>query len=265
MMSADREVDVLDTIAAVQEGDYEAIKNVLSNRIVSVNAKDHDHCTLLHWAAINNRVKIANLLIEYGAEHVAGGILQETPLQWALRKKFYAMVSLLIEKLHVDLRHKSTQGYDALHLACRLQDVNAVFMLLSYGANPNSTDGTGDTPLLYLVKTFYNGKESEQSPTALNNSLEMIRILVQFGADVTAQDSSDGNSIMHILSANKGADLSLSFFLYRSAVGYFQSLQNTAGVVPYAVSISFITHSFALHWFSSNLIVLFVWIVRGTK
>lgn len=111
--------DILDTIASVQDGDVDAVREVLAKRIVSVNAKDSDHCTLLHWAAINNRIKIANLLVEYGADHAPGGLLNETPLQWALRKRYYKMMSLLIEKLHVDLRHKSNQGFDALHLACR--------------------------------------------------------------------------------------------------------------------------------------------------
>jgi palmitoyltransferase ZDHHC13/17 len=112
--------EVLDAIAAVQDGDLEVVKSSLSQRLVTVNARDRDGCTLLHWAAINNRTRIAKLLIEFGAEHVPGGVLRETPLQWALRKRYYEMVSLLVEKLHADLREKSSLGIDALHLACRL-------------------------------------------------------------------------------------------------------------------------------------------------
>jgi len=117
---SDESVDIVDTIAAVQEGEYNNVKTVLADRIISPNAKDDDGCTLLHWAAINNRVGIAKLLIEYGANASGGGILDESPLQWAIRKKYYAMAELLVEKLHIDLRHKSKQGLDALHLACRL-------------------------------------------------------------------------------------------------------------------------------------------------
>lgn len=117
---SDDTTEIVDTIAAVQEGDLEAIRTVLGDRSVSPNAKDNDGCTLLHWAAINNRVAIAKVLIEYGANIAGGGILYETPLHWAMRKRYYAMTQLLVERLHADLRHKSRQGLDVLHLTCRL-------------------------------------------------------------------------------------------------------------------------------------------------
>ena len=49
-----------------------------------------------------------------------GGVLQESPLQWAIRKRYYAMAELLVTKARADLAHKSAQGSDALHLACKL-------------------------------------------------------------------------------------------------------------------------------------------------
>lgn len=61
--------------------------------------KPHVGCTLLHWAAINNRCKIAILLLDHGADsNGIGGTLGETPLLWALRKKYYTMVQLLVQK-----------------------------------------------------------------------------------------------------------------------------------------------------------------------
>ena len=54
-------------------------------------------CSLLHWAAINNRGIIAALLIQNGAIiDKTGGALGETPLQWAINKKYYTMIQLLI-------------------------------------------------------------------------------------------------------------------------------------------------------------------------
>jgi ankyrin repeat protein len=117
---SDASVDILDTIAAIQEGDYETVKTVLENRLVSPNSKDDCGCTLLHWAAINNRAEITRLLIEHGANSCGGGVLNESPLQWALRKRYYCVAEILVKKLHVDLRHKSSRGIDALHLCCRL-------------------------------------------------------------------------------------------------------------------------------------------------
>ena len=56
-------------------------------------------CSLLHWAALNNRVRISQYLINHGAIiNISGGILGESPLQWAIRRKYYCIVQLLIVK-----------------------------------------------------------------------------------------------------------------------------------------------------------------------
>lgn len=70
----------------------------------------NDNITLLHWAAINNRIEIAKYLINKGAKVDAiGGALNSTPLHWAVRDGKLEMI---------------------------------VF-LLSYGAQPSLLDGQG--------------------------------------------------------------------------------------------------------------------------
>jgi palmitoyltransferase len=110
-----------DVLTAVQEGEFEVVQEVIGGRIVPVNAVDQSGCSLLHWAAINNRVVIARLLIENGlTKSSPGGVLGETPLQWALRKKYYLMMEVIFKQTQCDLSVKSVQGNDALHLACKL-------------------------------------------------------------------------------------------------------------------------------------------------
>lgn len=111
--------DVEDLIAFVQEGELLPVKNAIVSGAYSARSADADGCTLLHWAAINNRIQIAKFLIKNGADAVPGGILGETPLHWALRKKYYAMAQLLHEQLHLDMSLKSKQGLDALNLVIR--------------------------------------------------------------------------------------------------------------------------------------------------
>ncbi len=238
---SDTAVDILDTVAAVQEGDYETLKTVLSNRIVSANSKDESGCTLLHWAAINNRITIAKLLIEYGANSMGGGLLNESPLQWALRKRFYAMAELLVEKLHVDLRHKSAQGLDALHLCCRLgkisdplsdasdlatEDLQGIYLLLYWGANPDTVDNDGNTPLLWLVKSEYTAEKAA-----------MMCLLVKFGASVLAQDNGSLEGIFHVFAKKKSVNLSIAFFLFQQGASNIPSLTNSSGRTPLAVSV----------------------------
>lgn len=114
--------NLLEVVGAVQEGDLDSLREAVQQRIVSVNSTDPDGCSLLHWAAINNRVQIANFLIENGADPSfrAGGVLGESPFQWALRKRLYYMMHVLRERGFADLSFKSVQGNDSLMLACKL-------------------------------------------------------------------------------------------------------------------------------------------------
>jgi ankyrin repeat protein len=125
--------DIQSVVSAVQEGEFDIVRDYISTRSISVNSVDEDGCTLLHWAAINNRCRIAQYLIENGlVEASGGGVLFETPLQWAIRKKYYFMADLIFHKVHCDLTHKSLQGTDALFIACKLGKKNHLFICISW-------------------------------------------------------------------------------------------------------------------------------------
>lgn len=106
-------------------------------------------------------------------------------------------------------------------------DINATYLILNWGASPNSVDGGGDTPLLWLLKN-----RSGQA------TLEIIRLLLKFGADVRYQNPADGNTAVHLLAQTRGADMSLAFQLYQAAGGGVVAIENAAGLSPYTVSQS---------------------------
>jgi len=61
------------------------------------SARINDNLTLLHWAAINNRIEIARYLINKQAQIDAfGGELNSTPLHWAVRDGKLPMVVFLL-------------------------------------------------------------------------------------------------------------------------------------------------------------------------
>jgi hypothetical protein len=63
-----------------------------------------------------------------------------------------------------------------------------VFLLLSSNADPNSLNGSGNTPLIALVKGTHPPVD------------EIIRLLVRFGADVTVTESGGSqNTVFHLL------------------------------------------------------------------
>ena len=144
----------------------------------------------MQFAAINDQIAIAKLLLQNNAKvNYAGGILQEIALQWAIRKSNYEMIMLLV-KSGSNMQHKSAQMTDSLHLACRLGDIRAVFLLLHSGADLNSLDANGLTCLYYLV--------SHQRTLNLQ-FLDIIRILLHFKADPKTKDPSNGNNLLHFL------------------------------------------------------------------
>lgn len=115
--------------------------------------------------------------------------------------KHLPMIKLLIAH-GANLSIQSSQGLDSLHMACLIGlccyffssnfiflsgEAAIVFLLLSSNADPNSLDGSGNTPLIAIVK-------SDLPPVE-----EIIRLLIRFGADVGAREDGTQNTIFHLL------------------------------------------------------------------
>jgi palmitoyltransferase ZDHHC13/17 len=166
----------------------------------------YQNTTALHWAAINARVDVAQYLIEHGADiNAVGGDLLATPMQWAARSKNLQILRLFI-KHGADLTIRDSQGYNILHsvththavipLLYLLQqsidvdstemgntslaraayegDPLSVNLFLKHGANPNSKNSDGYTPLHWAV---------------VKGNTTCIRWLIEGGADVSAKDA----------------------------------------------------------------------------
>jgi ankyrin repeat protein len=180
-----------DCISAVQRGDLVAVTEFISVQKVSVNSTDIHGCSLLHWAALNQRYNVAKYLLISGADiNVAGGDLGEMPLQWAVRSQYLPICDLLIQ-YGANLAHKSSAGaFDALHLACHSGNVPIICSLLINGANPDSTNGQMETPLLWILKNSLD-------------SVDIIRLLLQFNANVFAVDANMNNAMHIVLTPRK--------------------------------------------------------------
>lgn len=83
-MSYNNENEIADYSSCVQHGDYDAIKDLLRRKnnlsgkqpVLPANYIDNDGCSLVQWAAVNNRFHIMNLLIDNDANLLhAGGLL----------------------------------------------------------------------------------------------------------------------------------------------------------------------------------------------
>ena len=115
-------------ISFVQFGNYDGIQETIVNG--SLTATVCNNLWLLHWAAINNRVRIAKLLISCGASiNLPVGELNEIPLQWVARNDaFTYMMELLLEH-GADMSLKNVNGHDALSVACIFGNINMAYIM----------------------------------------------------------------------------------------------------------------------------------------
>lgn len=53
---------------------------------INVNKGDEESITVLHWAAINNRIPVVSFFLQKGADiNAIGGELKSPPIHWATR------------------------------------------------------------------------------------------------------------------------------------------------------------------------------------
>ncbi len=131
---------------ACYEGDIKKINDFLDQGF-DINSKTNSGSTLLHIAAQNNYLDMANILLARGAEVNALTEDGWTPLHFAAQKGYEELVKVLIKAgVNLDiagLRYHRT----ALHYAADQGRDGVVMILLAAGANHNLLDKSGDTPL----------------------------------------------------------------------------------------------------------------------
>ena len=85
----------------------------------------------------------------------------------------------------------------ALMYASKKGHTETVRLLLDHGANPNSQDKYGDTPLILAVAY---GDMSEEST-------DILRLLLDHGADVNVQDNDGNTALMTAMTEERGAEI----------------------------------------------------------
>jgi|GEM_PF-5765707 len=112
----------------------------------------------------------------------------------------------------VNLEFPDPHGETALHLAtyglCGPASVEIVTLLISHGADVNTHNNDGDTPLISITKDYYQNKKWAQQG-AFDARFEIAKLLLQAKADPDLRNN-DGQTA--ILSAVEN-DLSMGFYL----------------------------------------------------
>ncbi|XP_004272165.1 transient receptor potential cation channel subfamily V member 6 isoform X2 [Orcinus orca] len=154
-------------LTAAKENDIQALVKLLKYEACDVHQKGALGETVLHVAALYDHLEAAIVLMEAAPELVDEPITSEL-----------------------------YEGQTALHMAIMNQNVNLVKALLAHGASV-SARAVGSAFCLSPHNLLYFG-EHPLSFAACMGSEETVRLLIEHGADIRAQDSL-GNTVLHIL------------------------------------------------------------------
>ncbi|XP_063543871.1 poly [ADP-ribose] polymerase tankyrase [Cydia strobilella] len=147
-MDACANAAALRLLEAARTGDVEAARAALDARPRLVNCRDVDgrHSTPLHFAAGYNRLPLAQLLLQRGADVHAkdkGGLV---PLHNACSYGHYEVTELLVS-CGAGVNAADLWRFTPLHEAAAKGKADIVRLLLKHGADPTRRNRDGLTPL----------------------------------------------------------------------------------------------------------------------
>nr|XP_037875075.1 ankyrin-3 isoform X1 [Bombyx mori] len=161
-----------------------------------VNATDDCGYSALHLSAEHGYTELVKLLLESGAavdyrpdtgEEFPRTTLCDEPLRLAIRNKHYDVAKLLLE--HGADPNKRYFFGSEINL---VSDPEYLELLLTFGANPDSRDRAGLTPLMKAARQ--------------KKGIEAVLLLISFGADINAMADArnDYRTVLHyaVLSGN---------------------------------------------------------------
>ncbi|CAM5084686.1 unnamed protein product [Natator depressus] len=171
-----------DIVKATQYGIYERCRELVEAGY-DVRQPDKENVTLLHWAAINNRIDLVKFYISKGAiVDQLGGDLNSTPLHWATRQGHLSMVVQLM-KYGADPSLIDGEGCSCIHLAAQFGHTSIVAYLIAKGQDVDMMDQNGMTPLMWAAYRTH--------------SVDPTRLLLTFNVSINLGDKYHKNTALH--------------------------------------------------------------------
>ena len=157
-------------------------------RGADVNAQDKHEKTPLHVAMELGLSKVAQILLEHGAEHNVVNKDGQTPLHLAFEPQFdskndaeilIASATRLLLQRGADVNAQDKDHTTPLLLAIQRKMYDITRVLLARGAKPNVKNVDGKAPLHLLLEGNFTDEDDIPG---------LVRLLLEHGADVNAQD-----------------------------------------------------------------------------
>ena len=163
-----------------QYGQLEMMEILIRDFKVDVHAQDKSGHTALHWVAIWGYLEILRILLANEVDVNVQNIYGDTALMLAVKYEQFEIVEVLVAH-GADVNVQKSHGTTALLISIE-KDFKIMKVLLVHGADVNA-------------KYFSNGKTALMV-AASQERLEVVEALVEYEADVHAQDN-EGWTALH--------------------------------------------------------------------
>lgn len=167
---------------------------------VDINSQSRRAETALYQAIQRDRLSVAKILLDAGADPNISNWEDQTPLGWAAAEGKEDAMELLLKQSGININHVQTSGQSPVSLAAQKGHTKCVKFLLGAGAEMNRADKDGNTALLLA---------------AASGNKVIAKLLLKSGAKINAQDR-NGNTPLALATTN-GHDAVVRFLLESGA------------------------------------------------
>jgi ankyrin repeat protein len=200
---------------AARSGHLAIAQALLGAPGIKINTQKSDGASALYLAVLNGHYDLVKALIKKGADVNVADNEYWTPLLAATSNGHLTTAQALLDAPGIDINATDHRERTALYLAALNDSYDIVKVLIDKGANVNITADDGWTPLMVAAEKGHlttmqtllgapginiNAQKSDGATAlylaALNGNYDVVRALINKGADVNVEDNKGWTALM---------------------------------------------------------------------